>query len=144
MTFCTELHDLLRGPGRFLPEPMGNVPVGLHNPALRMAVQASAQGRFIRNIFFGNSVVQRIFMAKFAIRFGVPHQFAILRMDAMGAAIENPHDLFMGKLVLRKGRFDMALGSAIDFLGDWVVGDFGNVGVTVFTIDGLVNAPAVV
>jgi len=143
MAFCTELHDLLRGPGRFLPESMGYVLVGLYHPALRMAVQASAQGYIIRDIFFGDSVVQWIFMAKLAIRFGIAQLCAILRVDAMGTAIVNPHDFFMGKLVLGKGRLNMALGCAVDFLGNRVVGDFGDVSVAVITIDGLVNALAV-
>ena len=58
----------------------------------------------------------------------------------MNALAVDGDNLFMGKFVLSKGRLYMALVAAIDQLCDRVVGNSGNVGVTLPAIDESVNA----
>jgi hypothetical protein len=57
--------------------------------------------------------------------------------------VVNVDDLFMGKFFLSKRRFDMALIAAIDFFRNRIVGNFGNVSMTVRACDASVNAVVV-
>ena len=82
-------------------------------------------------------------MAILAVRLGIFELFRIFRSDAVSTVVVNIDDLFMGKIFLRKRRFDMALIAAIDFLGNRIVGNFSNVSMTVRAFDTSVNAMVV-
>jgi hypothetical protein len=79
-------------------------------------------------------------MAILAVGFGIFQLFGIFRSDGVDTLVVNADDFIMGKFFLRKRRFDMALIAAIDALSDRIVGDSGNVSVTVPAFDTPVNA----
>ena len=64
----------------------------------------------------------------------------VLGFDAVDTLVVEGDNLFMGKFILSKGRLYMALVGAIDQLGDRIVGDSGNIGMTLPAVDQPVNA----
>jgi hypothetical protein len=82
-------------------------------------------------------------MAILAERLGIFQLFRIFRSDTVGTVVVNVDNLFMGKFFLSKRRFDMALIGAIDFFDNRIVGNFGNVGMTITAFDTAVNAMVV-
>jgi hypothetical protein len=82
-------------------------------------------------------------MAKLAVGFGVFQRIRILRPDGVGTVVVNADDFFVGKFILSKRRFDMALIGAIDFFGNRIVWNSGNVSMTVTAFDTSVNAMVV-
>jgi hypothetical protein len=58
----------------------------------------------------------------------------------VGTLVVDTDDFFMGKFILSKRGFDMALVGTIDLLRNRIVGNFGNVSMAVTAFDISVNA----
>jgi len=58
----------------------------------------------------------------------------------VGTLVKEIDNFLMGKFFLGKRRFCVALIGAIDGFGDWIVRNFGNVGMTVTAFNFAVNA----
>ncbi|MBA4369253.1 MAG: hypothetical protein C0403_16625 [Desulfobacterium sp.] len=118
-----------------MAKPMGDMFIGEHHTTLRVTIGTTGQGLLKGNVLFRHDCVNRIEMAEFTNRFGALYFVRILGANTMNALVEYPDNFFMGKGFLGKGWLYVALGCAIDFLGDRIMRYLGNASMAIAAFD---------